>query len=73
MKQGDLVRCNYQPSSSRYNTKTGCMMPMLHYIKGQLGIIVRRHRPGSAVVYFPQFGYEHPLAYRALELVNEDR
>jgi|TARA_E500000305_G_scaffold28854_1_gene21971 hypothetical protein len=73
MKIGDLVRCNYQPKSSGYNTKTGCMKPMLHHIKGELGIIIRYKDELSAVVYFPQFEYEHPLSRRALESVNESR
>ena len=67
------MRCNYQPSSSGYNTKTGCMKPMLHHIKEELGIIVRIVDEIAVVVYFPQFAYEHPLAHRALELVNESR
>jgi len=73
VKIGDLVRCNYQPGSSGYNTATGCMKPMLHRIKDELGIIVRYRDELSAVVYFPQFGYEHPLSRKTLELISESR
>ena len=73
MQVGDLVRCNYQPGSSGYNTKTGCMKSMPHHIKGELGIIVRRYDELAVVVYFSQFDYEHSLAHRALELVSESR
>ena len=33
IKIGSLVRCKFQPTSSGYNTKTGCMKPMLYHIK----------------------------------------
>jgi len=49
------------------------MKPMLHHIKDELGIIVRYRDELSAVVYFPQFGYEHPLSRRTLELISESR
>ena len=70
---GDLVRCNYQPSASGYNTKTGCMKPMRYHIKGEVGIIVDHRDELSVVVNFPKFGYEHSLAQRALELISGNR
>ncbi len=67
MKVGDLVRCTFQPRSSRI--ENDCAIPMEHTIKGELGIIVNISSYGTPQVLFPQFGYEHPLAATALEAV----
>ena len=69
MKVGDLV----QPGSRGYDTKTGCMKPMRYHIKGEYGIIVGMRDELSALVYFPKFGYQHPVSWRALELIDESR
>ena len=73
MKLGDLVRCKFQPGSSGYNTKTGCMKPMRYHIKGEFGIIVGKRDELSGLVYFPKFAYQHVLAWGALELINGNR
>jgi hypothetical protein len=73
MKLGSLVRCNFQPSSRGYDTSNGCMKPMPHHIKGEFGIITGRRDELSVIVYFPKFSYEHTLAHRALEVINESR
>ena len=70
MKVGDLVKCIWQPGTSRYVKGVGCI-PMKHDIKGELGIIVRYRDGASSAVLFPRFGYEHVLANGALEVINE--
>tara|TARA_R110002110_G_scaffold159572_5_gene357449 strand:- start:289 stop:522 length:234 start_codon:yes stop_codon:yes gene_type:complete len=70
LKIGDLVRCKFQPSSSGYNTKTGSMKPMLHHIKGEVGIVVGHRDELAAVVYFPKFEYEHYISWRSLEAIS---
>tara|TARA_B100001123_G_scaffold451191_2_gene628255 strand:- start:668 stop:874 length:207 start_codon:yes stop_codon:yes gene_type:complete len=67
MKVGDLVRCIWQPRTSRI--EKGCAVQMEHYIKGELGIIVSLSKYGTPHVLFPKFMYEHPLAHTALEAV----
>ena len=71
MKVGDLVRCLFQPSSSR--VQHGVCLPMTHVIKGELGIILKARNNGSSKVAFPQFGYEHDLSNAVLEVINESR
>tara|TARA_Y100000034_G_C6852253_1_gene386738 strand:+ start:376 stop:576 length:201 start_codon:yes stop_codon:yes gene_type:complete len=66
MKVGDLVRCTWQPGSSRI--EDGAVVQMEHWIKGELGIIVRQHKSYYRVS-FPQFGYEHDLSKRAIEVL----
>ena len=76
MQVGDLVRCHFQPSSSGYNTKTGCMKPMSHWIKNETGIVVSfTYDQLSAVVYFPQFDYKHTLSVKpsTLEVISAGR
>jgi hypothetical protein len=73
MKVGNLVRCKFQPKSSGYDTKTGCMKPMLYQIKEEIGLVVREKDHLSVVVYFPKFKYEHPCSRKSLELINESR
>ena len=73
MKAGSLVKCLFQPGSSGFNDKTNSMMPMLYHIKDELGVYTH-HRDGcSGSVLFPQFGYEHVIAWSALEVINEVR
>ena len=68
MKVGDLVKCNFQPNTSR--VENGIAIRMEHKIKGELGIIVNISRHGTPKVMFPQLGgYEHPLACTALEAI----
>ena len=73
MKVGNLVRCKFQPTSSGYDTKTGCMKPMLHQIKEEIGIVVREKDHLSVVVYFPKFKYEHACSRKRLEIINGSR
>ena len=72
MKVGDLVLCTWQPKSSGVDIKRNCVIEMVHVIKGEVGIVVRQF-PGRNVVLFPKFGYEHPLANSALEVISESR
>ncbi len=71
MKVGDLVRCLFQPTSSR--VQDGVCIPMEHTIKGELGFILKARNNGCQKVLFPQFGYVHDIANSALEIVNESR
>lgn len=71
MKVGDLVRCMFQPRSSRI--ENGCAVQMEHHIKDELGIYIKHRDECSGVILFPQFGYEHPLAWSALEVISENR
>lgn len=71
MKVGDLVRCLFQPSSSR--VQHGVCLPMPRVIKGELGIILKARNNGSSKVAFPQFGYEHDLSNAVLEVIDESR
>ena len=66
MKVGDLVRCTWQPGSSRI--ENGAAVQMEHYIKGELGVIVRQHKHYHRVL-FPQLGYEHDLSKNAIEVL----
>lgn len=71
MKVGDLVRCLFQPKTSR--VQHGVCLPMPHVIKGELGIVLKARSNGSSRVLFPRFGYEHNLSNSALEVINESR
>ena len=73
IKIGSLVRCKFQPTSSGYNTKTGCMKPMLYHIKEELGFVVGERDELSVIVYFPKFSYEHTISRKSLEIINESR
>jgi len=68
MKVGDLVRCIWQPTTSR--VENDCAMPMEHTIKGEFGIIVKQHNYYHRVL-FPKLGYEHDLAYSSFEVISE--
>ena len=70
MKIGDLVRCTWQPGSSRI--ENGCAVQMEHYIKGELGVIINQHKHYN-VVLFPKYNYEHDLSGEALEVLSESR
>ncbi len=69
MKQGDLVRCTYQPSIGY--THLGHASTMEHIIKGRFGFLVSQRNNGMWFVYFPQIDYTHSLALNAFELVSE--
>ena len=71
MKVGSLVRCLFQPRTSK--VQHGICLPMIHTIKGELGIILKVRSNGSSKVLFPQFGYEHNLSNSALEVIDESR
>lgn len=73
MKTGDLVRCLYQPKSSGYDSINGCMIPMPYTIKGELGFYVKHRDSRSGTVLFPRFGYEHTIAWSALQVICESR
>ena len=70
MKEGDLVRCNFQPRCGGWDPDRKRLMPMVHTIKNELGIIVAINQRQHYVV-FPQLGYTHPLAATALEVISE--
>ena len=69
MKAGDLVRCLFQPTTSR--VQHGVCLPMLYTIKGEMGIIIKSRSNGCQRVLFPQFGYEHDVSNSSLEMINE--
>ena len=69
MKVGDLVKCLFQPLTSKI--QHGVCIPMKHTIKGELGIVVAITSAGTPRVLFPRFGYEHPLACSALEKLSD--
>ena len=72
MKVGDLVRCIWQPGSS--GVYDGYAQPMVHAIKGQVGIVRRVVKDQWAVVMFPGCGgYTHQLSSGAFEVLNESR
>jgi len=73
MKVGDLVRCVWQPTTSR--VENDCALPMKHTIKGELGLItdVYHSRYGDRDRYkiaFPQLGYAHTLSDSAFEVIK---
>ena len=67
MKVGDLVRCTWQPGSSRIENDAAVQME--HYIKGEFGIIVKQWKHYHRVL-FSQFGYEHDLSKDAIEVIS---
>ena len=71
MKVGDLVRCVWQPGVSHID-ENNCAVQMEHYIKGELGIIIKQHKHYHRIS-FSQFGYEHDLSASAIEVINESR
>jgi hypothetical protein len=73
MKVGDIVKCKFQPKSSGYDTKTGCMKPMLYHIKEELGIFIGVRDKHAGIVFFPQFNYQHYISFKSLEVISESR
>ena len=71
MKIGDLVKCVWQPSTSKYVEGVGCI-PMKYTIEGEFGIIIKQ-KLHYHYVLFPRFGYMHQLSDSALEAINESR
>ena len=71
MQVGDLVKCVWQPRSA-YDSEKQCLLPMEYQIDNKMGIVIDI-RNGRCQVLFPQFGYSHPLAFSALELISEKR
>jgi hypothetical protein len=71
VKIGDLVKCVWQPSTSKYVKGVGCI-PMKYTIEGEFGIIVAQ-KCHYQYVLFPRFGYIHHLSNNALEAINECR
>jgi hypothetical protein len=69
---GDLVRCLFQPRGD-WDAETRTVGEMEHDIQNEFGIIVedyggnKHHR----LILFPQFGYAHPIALSALEMICE--
>ncbi len=70
MKEGDLVRCNFQPRCGGWDPDRNRLKTMELTIKGELGIIVAINQ-NHHYVMFPQLGYTHPLAECTLEVINE--
>ncbi len=71
MKVGDLVRCIWQPKVSRIENDH---CTMLHLpLKGEIGVVEAEHNPGIYSIFFPRFGYRHPLCANAVEVISEDR
>jgi hypothetical protein len=76
VKVGDLVRCTWQPGSSRI--ENGAAVQMKYYIKGEMGMIDKIEPSWGASnprcsILFPQFGYTHWLCPSAFETINESR
>jgi hypothetical protein len=72
MKEGDLVRCNFQPRCGGWDSGRNRLAEMELTIKGELGIIVAINQHHHYVM-FPQLGYTHPLAKNTLEVISESR
>jgi hypothetical protein len=72
VKEGDLVRCNFQPRCGGWDPVRERLKTMEHTIKGELGIIVAVNQ-NHHYVMFPQLGYTHPLAHGVLEIISESR
>jgi hypothetical protein len=74
MKVGDLVKCNWQPSSS--HIEDDCAVPMKFIIKGEIGIVIDKREQrymdcSYNVVLFPQFDYKHVLSDHTLDLLSQ--
>ena len=72
MKQGDLVRCTWQPGVSHVS-HLGYAQPMEHVIKGLFGFLVSEKDQNRWFVFFPKIGYTHLLSVDAFEVINESR
>jgi len=78
MKVGDLVRCNFQPRTGKYNKeKNGFIFDSVPILKNKLGIIVKESNNYRSVprfkVLFTHIGYEHTFVDSVLEKVCEGR
>ena len=71
MKQGDLVKCTWQPGS--FISHLGYAQPMEHIIKGRFGFLVSKKEKGTWFVFFPEIGYTHLLSTSAFEVISESR
>ena len=72
MKQGDLVKCTWQPAMS-FDAHLGHIEPMEYIIKGKFGFLVSKRNQGTWFVFFPEYGYIHPLTCASFEVVSETR
>ena len=72
MKAGDLVRCLFQPRGD-WDEETRTVGEMEYDIQDQLGIIIKDYdgEQHHRLILFPQFGYTHPIALSALEMICE--
>ncbi len=70
MKQGDLVKCTWQPGTS-FVSHLGYTQPMEHMIKGRFGFLVSEKYQGTWLVFFPEIGYTHSLSTSAFEVISE--
>ena len=73
MKEGDLVRCLFQPRCGGYDYDRDGVLPMEYVIKGELGIVVAVNQHQHYVMFPQLLGYTHPLAESVLEMINESR
>ena len=71
MKVGDLVRCIWQPGVSHIENDQ-CVLLHLQ-LKGEIGIVEKERNPGTYFIFFPRYGYRHPLSANAVEIISEDR
>ena len=74
MKVGDLVRCVWQPGSSR--VENDIAVPMEHTIKGEVGFIIDKdsgEHPCYTIMFSQFGGYTHPLMPSAFEVISESR
>ena len=70
MKQGDLVRCTWQPGTS-YISDLGYAQPMEYIIKGRFGFLVSEKSKDVWFVYFSEINYVHLLSCNAFEVVSK--
>jgi len=71
MKVGDLVRCKWQPKIS--SVESDHCVSMHLPLKGEIGIVEKERNPGTFFIFFPKFGYRHPLCAEAVEVMSEGR
>ena len=70
MKQGDLVRCTFQPGTA-WDTHLGHIAPMSYIIKNKFGFLVSERNTNTWFVFFPEYALVHPLATSAFEVISE--
>jgi hypothetical protein len=71
VKVGDLVRCIWQPRASD-TENSQCVLLHLQ-LKGEIGVVEKERSPGTYLVFFPRYGYRHPLSADAVEVISENR